>query len=213
MQLIFLLAVLVSSCSHHRHTHGPNASNQHMHKKSHAELIKAFDDPARDEWQKPLEVLKLMGLLKNKKVIEIGAGSGYFGKFFVKEEANFIAADVDQTFLDHIKKTIPEAATSLIPFDDPKMGSDSFDVAFTSNTYHHIDNRVPYLKKVFSGLKTGGKFVVVDFKKMAEVDGPPLKMRIAPTDVVAEMLDAGFQEVQVFNGVLPRQYVIIGIRR
>lgn len=213
MQLIFLLSFIIYGCSHHHHPHGHNESNKHMHKKSHRELIKAFDDPARDEWQKPLDVLKLFGSLKGKKVIEIGAGSGYFGKFFIAEEANYVAADVDQTFLEHIRKNLPKADTLLIPYDDPKMGSSSYDVAFTSNTYHHIDNRVPYLKKINEGLKVGGKFVVVDFKKNEDVAGPPLQMRIAPSIVVQEILDAGFTEVQIFDAVLPRQYIVIGTRR
>jgi ubiquinone/menaquinone biosynthesis C-methylase UbiE len=139
--VLILLSFLTISCGHHHHF-GTNASNQHMHKKSHAELIKAFDDPARDGWQKPQDVLKLMGHLKDKKLIEIGAGSGYFTKYFFKAGGEVIAADVDKTFLEHIQKTLPQVQTKKIPFDDPEMESNSFDVAFTSNTYHHIDERV-----------------------------------------------------------------------
>ena len=208
---LVLMIFLLISCTHGHHPHGKNASNQHMHKKSHAELIKAFDDPARDEWQKPQAVLKIRGDLRNKKLIEIGAGSGYFTKYFFKAGANVVAADVDTTFLEHIQKTLPQVHTKKIPFDDPKMEDNKYDVAFTSNTYHHIDERVPYLKKLLKGLKSGGKFVVVDFKKVEDVDGPPLKMRLEESLVVEELMLAGFTKVKVDNKTLPRQYVVIGI--
>jgi hypothetical protein len=45
-----------------------------------------------------------------------------------------------------------------IEYDDPKMKNNFYDIAFTSNTYHHIENRVEYLKKVKSGLKKLDRF-------------------------------------------------------
>ncbi len=205
-----LLLVLVLSCGHH--PHGTNASNQHMHKKSHDDLIKAFDDPSRDEWQKPQVVLHLMGNLKDKALIDIGAGSGYFSKFFLAAGARLVAADVDRKFLHHIEKNLPQASRRLIPFDDPLMKEGEFDFAFTCNTYHHIDERVAYLKKVRLGLKTGGQFVVVDFKAQSDVTGPPLKMRIPVAQAIKEFELAGFSKVHVYESELPRQYVLIGVR-
>jgi cyclopropane fatty-acyl-phospholipid synthase-like methyltransferase len=159
-----------------------------MHKKSHRDLIKAFEDPTRDEWQKPKMVLKVLGDLKGKKLIEIGAGSGYFGKYFIKAGADYLAADVDTVFLDHIRTHLPKAKTALIPYDDPKMNSSEFDLAFTCNTYHHIDNRVEYFKKVLSGLKDNGKLVI------------------------DELLRSGFKSIKVENEVLTRQYIVIAHR-
>ena len=37
-----------------------------------------FDDPARDEWQKPKEVVAIMGIQPGQTVADIGAGTGYF---------------------------------------------------------------------------------------------------------------------------------------
>jgi hypothetical protein len=62
------------------------------------------------------------------------------------------------------------------------------------------------------GLKAGGKFVVVDFKKVEEQSGPPLKMRVEESLVVEEMMQAGFTKVKVDTKILPRQYVVIGIK-
>lgn len=183
-----------------------------MHKKSHEDLIKTFDDPSRDEWQRPEVVLKLMGEMKGKKVIDIGTGSGYFAKYFFNSGADLVAADVDQKFLDHVKKVLPKVKTALIQFDDPLMDQSSYDIAFTSNTYHHIDKRVPYLQKVLKGLKSGGKFVVVDFNLKSE-NGPPKELRVDVSVTTKEYLEAGFSEVHIYQDKLPKQYIVIGIKR
>ena len=37
-----------------------------------------FDDPKRDEWQKPHEVIQALALKADASVADIGAGTGYF---------------------------------------------------------------------------------------------------------------------------------------
>jgi len=76
MKFLVLLALI--ACSHVRHNH----ANKHMHKKSHEELIARFEDPRRDQWQKPLNVLDKMGSLKGLTLIDIGSGGGYFYEIF-----------------------------------------------------------------------------------------------------------------------------------
>src|SRR5579859_1655667 len=39
---------------------------------------KRFDDPARDAWQKPADVVGLMRIAPGMTVADIGAGTGYF---------------------------------------------------------------------------------------------------------------------------------------
>ncbi len=42
------------------------------------ELAKRFDDPARDSWQKPDQVITALNLKANQVVADVGAGTGYF---------------------------------------------------------------------------------------------------------------------------------------
>ena len=39
---------------------------------------KVFDNPERDKWQRPAEVVKALGLKKGAVVADLGAGTGYF---------------------------------------------------------------------------------------------------------------------------------------
>lgn len=208
----FILFLLLLSCSHQHH--GTNHANQHMHKKSHSDLIKAFDDPARDEWQKPQEVMKLMGHLKNKDLIDIGSGSGYFSFKFLKHGARVVAADVDEKFLTHIQKQSMPPQIRKIEYSDPQMKSEEFDIAFNCNTYHHIENRVSYFKKVLNGLRKYGKLVIVDFKlplPEGKRIGPPAEMRIPVEVVTQELKEAGFKKFEIHH-TLPLQYVVVAYK-
>ena len=43
-----------------------------------AKWSKVFDDPKRDAWQKPHEVIQALALRPDAVVADIGAGTGYF---------------------------------------------------------------------------------------------------------------------------------------
>lgn len=42
-----------------------------------------FDDPARDAWQRPNEVMAALELLPDMVVADVGAGTGYFAALVV----------------------------------------------------------------------------------------------------------------------------------
>lgn len=188
-----------------------------MHMSSHSELITNFEDPKRDLQQKPDLVIHLIAPLKGLKVVDIGVGSGYFSFHLLKAEAFVTGADVDDNFLNHVAQRFPQKEypnfTALkIDFDNPKMGTGNYDMAFTSNTYHHIQNRVEYLKKVKLGLKKNGRVVIFDFKKNSHKEahfGPPQKMRVALEIVEDELKKAGFGKIVVNNNDFQDHYLVI----
>ena len=210
---IFILSFLLilANCSHQ---HGHNHANKHMHVKSHEILIADFEDPKRDLWQKPDFVLKKMGDLKDKSIVDIGVGSGYFSHYFLKAGALVTGADVDDKFLQHVKErflSFKKFSTHKLEFNDPKLNGLKFDFIFTSNTYHHIDNRVDYLRKLKQALGQNGKLVIVDFKKNAQNSdfGPPLSMRVDYETVIQELQLAGYSPYFSSQDELPNQYLII----
>src|SRR5215213_5177412 len=55
------------------------APHTHEHSFSDADKwAKVFDDPQRDAWQKPHEVIRALDLAPDAVVADIGAGTGYF---------------------------------------------------------------------------------------------------------------------------------------
>ncbi len=174
-----------------------------------------FDDPGRDEWQKPDSVVGSLPLGPGKVVLDIGAGTGYFNRAFaarVRPGGIVFAADIEPTMIDHMlgrarHEETPEVFPLLVPPDEPRVPV-PVDVVFICDTIHHIDDRLEYLRKVPAILKPGGVVAVVDFKPGDIPVGPPLEHRIARELVIEEMTAAGFR-LQREEGLLPYQYFIL----
>ena len=98
--------------------------------------------------------------------------------------------------------------TRSLAYDSPGLAVGEADLVLMVDVYHHIEHRQDYFRKVREGLKTGGKLVVIDFKKIETPDGPPVSMRIEPQQVQSELAAAGFKTFSVDSTLLPYQYIV-----
>jgi SAM-dependent methyltransferase len=185
------------------------------------DLQKHLDAPNRDAWQKPKEVLLAIGSLENKKVMDIGAGTGYFSYKLLDAGAEVIAADTDDYFIELLTTRSRERARNSkaleirkVPVDSPELTEGEVDVVLLVDTYHHIHNRQAYFKKVARGLKEGGQLVIVDYKKDSFLnEGPPREMRLTPENVVDELTTVGFVDFDIRTELLPKQYLIKAFKK
>ncbi len=202
----------------HEHQHSvkdpAEGANEHMHKRSVEDLIQAFESDERDAYQKPKEVLDYIGGLSGKKVIDIGAGSGYFSVKLAGRGAQVIAADVNEEFQEYIRLRIAQEGLKerieprLIPYDSPKLEPNEVDMALIVNTYHHIQDRVPYFSEVKEGLKKSGELIVIDFFKVEAPVGPPVDHKLSMDVVIDELKKAGYKKMEAEVSLLPYQYII-----
>tara|TARA_B100001109_G_C18858227_1_gene472695 strand:- start:1252 stop:1962 length:711 start_codon:yes stop_codon:yes gene_type:complete len=198
---------------HAHHKAVENKANEHMHQKSVSELIERFESTERDEYQQPEKVLAYLGDIKGKKIMDIGAGSGYFTVKLAAQGAEVVAADVNDEFLAHINQRIQvdeiqNISSRKIPFDSPALAKNEVDMVFIVNTYHHIENRVEYFTQVKSGLKDNGELIIIDFFKTELPIGPSVNHKISMDVVVKELQEAGFTIEEVNVNLLPMQYLI-----
>lgn len=178
-----------------------------------AEYAKRLEDPLRDSWQKPHEVISALALKPTEVVADIGAGTGYFAKRFARHAAKVFAVDIDQRLLQIAAAgSPPNLSTLLAANDDPRLDPASVDTVFFCDVLHHIDSRPAYLARVRAALKPGGRLVVVDFEKRETPVGPGLAMRIAKADMIREIEAAGFTKANEFD-ILPYQYFLIFLRK
>ena len=201
-------------CAQH-HDSTISTTNEYMHQTSHEDLVKIFDSPERDAWQKPEKVIKFLGDIKGKTVVDVGSGSGYFSFRLVNAGAHVIAADVDKDFLDGIKTKSEEAKidneklrTVLIDDDKLNIDKNSADIILLVNVYHHLSNRVPYFAEVNNTLKDSGKIVIVDFYKKSMSIGPPKNHKLAKEVVLQELREARYSKIEVDTTLLEYQYII-----
>lgn len=198
----------------HKGRHGENSANEYMHHSSVDQLVKNFESPERDAYQQPDKVMEYLGDLEGKRVMDIGAGSGYFSVKLAEKGAKVIAADVDDEFLQYLRQRITDhnlknIELRKIPYDSPSLKDGEVDMVLIVNTYHHIENRSDYFAKVKKGLTSNGELVVIDFFKSEGVPvGPPMEHKLSIDQVVAELKKAGFTSFEVLVDLLPYQYVI-----
>jgi ubiquinone/menaquinone biosynthesis C-methylase UbiE len=181
--------------------------HQH-HPPSSGEYAKVLEDPSRDEWQKPHEVVMALDLKSTDAIADIGAGTGYFARRFALHAGKVYAVDIDEKLLAIAGKDAPpNLITVLAAPDDPRLPERSVDIVFFCDVLHHIENRASYYRKLARILKPGGRIVVIDFYDKSLPVGPPPSMKLSAEKVIAELRDAGFALVKRLD-ILPYQYYL-----
>ena len=186
--------------------------HQH-HPPSSAEYAKVLEDPTRDEWQKPHDVITALDLKSTDTIADIGAGTGYFARRFAQHAGKVYAVDIDEKLLEIARDNAPpNLETILAAPDDPRFHKAKIDTIFFCDVLHHIDNRPAYYAKLAKALKKGGRIVVIDFYKKELPVGPPPAMKLSEEEIAAEFQKAGFALAKRLD-ILPYQYYLFFERR
>lgn len=199
------------------HAHDPNHVDGHMDKrfKGADEWAKIFDDPKRDEWQKPEEVIKTLAISDGSVVADIGAGTGYFTIRIAKQHprSKVLGVDVEPDMVAYIEKraqheNLSNVKTVLIPDSGEAFNlPEAVDQILVIDTYHHIPDRPKYFKNLSSCLKPQGTLVIIDFK-LDSPEGPPREHRIQPAQIQEELKGSGFEQVKSLD-FLPYQFFLV----
>lgn len=187
----------------------------HLHQDSKA-YIAFLEDPQRDAYQKPREVMTALGIKPGEVIADIGAGSGYFTFQLARQvgvNGRVYAVDINPDMIIYINRRIRDSntrnlVTILAPPDDPLLPDTSVDRFFICDTWHHIEKQDAYLALMKKALKPGGQVVMIDFQKKELPVGPPLNMKIGREDLIRQMDQNGFVLVQEHT-FLPYQYFLV----
>ena len=110
-------------------------------------------------------IIRHLGDVRGKKVLELGAGAGESSVYLAKCGADVVASDISQGMLDVVTRLAgvhgvevgtQKASAEELPFEDG-----TFDVVYAGNVLHHVDLD-KCLAESSRVLKSGGVFVSWD---------------------------------------------------
>ncbi len=206
----------VNNDKERKHGDHPNHGDHKHAFADPAERAKKWNDPERDKWQHPEEIVAALALKPGATVAEIGAGTGYMVAHLSKavgKGGTVIAIDASAAMVEYLTKRSDDLGPAkIVPRkvgpDDLELQTASVDGVLTLDAWHHVNGQEAYAKKVYEGLKRGGKFVVVEHEVDGEI-GPPKAMRLEPASVTKQLEAAGFR-VEVVRESMPRHYMVVG---
>lgn len=175
----------------------------------------AYEGLGRDEWQKPDRVVLALKIKPGDRVADLGSGGGYF-TFRLAEAVGpggqVYAVDVDEGLVDYIRNRAKEEKRAnvkavLAKHNDPLLPLEGVDLIFTSNTYHHLENRAAYFANAKQYLSETGRVAIIDFNEKGWLKG--LSSHHTPKEVIKkEMEQAGYRLEREFD-FLPKQNFLI----
>jgi len=95
-----------------------------------------------------------------------------------------------------------------VPADDPELPPAEIDLAVIVNTWHHIEKRDKYIKRLGKSLSPEGRVAIIDFRAGELPVGPPPEHKLSHDQVVSEFEKAGWRFVAE-SVALPYQYAMI----
>lgn len=172
-----------------------------------------FDDPKRDEWQKPHQVIEALELAPDATVADIGSGTGYFTvrlSHFVPK-GRVYGVDIEPKMVQYLAERAEKSGlhniTAIAGKTDDPMLPTPVDRVLLVDTYHHIGSREAYFAHLRISLKPNARVAIIDFNAQSPV-GPPVSDRLSPAQVTSEMYAAGYEPLRSHD-FLPNQYFLV----
>jgi len=165
--------------------------------------VNQFESPGREVYDRRFDIVRASSVSPGMAVADIGAGTGLFTRLFSKQvgaRGKVYAVDISRPFVENIlRESRAQGLTNVEGVvnsaDDAMLDTQSIDLAFTVDTYHHFEYPQSMLRSIHEALRPGGRLIVIDFVKdpsrsSAWVMG---HVRAHKQKVIDEITSAGFE--------------------
>ena len=154
----------------------------------------------------PETVLSRLALPPDAVVADIGCGPGVFSLRFARAAPRGLiyAVDVEPKQLDALREQLlagrfENIVPVLASYSTPHLPTNSCDLIFIADTYHHIDDRVEYMHRLLRVLRRGGRLALLEYKPGPLPVGPPPEHKLAEGVMQKELMDAGWTLSERFD--------------
>ena len=177
--------------------------NQHYQDAEYQQWLATFERTGREVYDRQQDVMQALALKQGMDVADIGAGTGFYSLLFAERVGNLgnvYAVDVTDDFVRNIKRRAAENNLNnihavLSKQKDTHLNSDSIDMAFVCNTYHHFEYPQAMLASIHRALRPGGTLVIIDYRKQLGTSSSWVMshVRSGKQSVIQEIEQAGFR--------------------
>lgn len=111
-------------------------------------------------------IVKQMGSLRGKRVLDIGAGLGESSVYFALQGAEVTTTDLSPKMVELAVKLGALHGVKLEGLvsagEDLGVPENYYDIVYSANTLHHVTDRAKFFAQIQRALKPGGRFFTWD---------------------------------------------------
>ena len=197
-----------------------DANSGYRTEQQRQQVAQTLGDPARDERQKPGELMRSAGIQNGMTVADVGTGIGFMLPFLSKRvgpSGKVIAEDIFDDFLAGAKQRAANQKLENVTFvkgaeTDPNLPEGAVDIVLALDVYHHFDYPEKMLAAIHKALKPDGKLVIVEYYKRPEAmpNGRAVThIRLDMPDVIKEIEANHFHLIAEKEHIPDSQYMLV----
>jgi ubiquinone/menaquinone biosynthesis C-methylase UbiE len=110
--------------------------------------------------------LNMIGNVKNKRILDIGCGTGRYCTLLTKKGGKVIGLDTSSEMLEYAKRKITPTCKfelHLSNIEDAKFPNRYFDIVVSALTLSHIPELEPIAQEISRIIKPRGRLIISDF--------------------------------------------------
>jgi ubiquinone/menaquinone biosynthesis C-methylase UbiE len=183
--------------------------NRHYQGADFDQWARVFESPTREVFDQRFQIVHAARPQEGMRIADIGAGTGFFSVLFARAvgpEGTVYAIDTSPEFVTGIEERARVYhVENIVPLVNTQEGiglpPESIDLAFLSDTYHHLEQPAPMLASIRDALLPYGGLIVVDFHRRAGFSSPWVMghVRADRDKVIEEIESVGFRLVEAPN--------------
>ena len=184
-------------------------------KKFDPKKLDKLNDPKRLVDIPPEYIWSKLDLESPGVIVEIGAGTGFFSAAILKISgaSRIYACDLSEVMINWMKENVIPDHPSIVPVKTEEqyipLDDETADLVFMINLHHELENPSMTIKESYRILKPGGTIFIVDWKKKEMPEGPPVKIRYLPEQVMEQLKNEGFNKLEIHND-LKKHFLVAG---
>ena len=163
------------------------------------EYVARLASPDRVAEMRPDEVVEFLHVKPDAWIADIGCGPGVFATRFARAAPLGVvfAVDVEPRQLDVLRAAVAaQNLDNVVPVlastNDAHLPKGRFDWLFLADTYHHLSDRIAYMRALRLALRQGGKLALFEYKPGDLPVGPAADHKLKAGELERELEAAGW---------------------